>query len=142
MTRHLFVYASLRSGFRSPAYSYITQFFKPAGEAFVHGEFYSANGTPVAIPAAHSVIQGELYRLTDPDHFKWAMCQLDDYEGLNVEEGEIPLYKREKVIAYSAAQEPVEAWVYWYNRPVKGMPSVNAEEVARIFQSLNKNSNE
>jgi gamma-glutamylcyclotransferase (GGCT)/AIG2-like uncharacterized protein YtfP len=142
MTPYLFVYASLRSGFRSPAYSYITQFFKPAGDAFVHGQFYSVNGTPVAIPATESIIHGELYILKDPDHFKWAMCQLDDYEGLNVEEGDVPLYKREKVIAIKE-NFPVEAWIYWFNRSVTGMPVVPAEEVTRFFDSIqNKKVNE
>jgi gamma-glutamylcyclotransferase (GGCT)/AIG2-like uncharacterized protein YtfP len=35
----LFVYGSLRSGFRSPAYEYITRFFHLIGEAVVKDNF-------------------------------------------------------------------------------------------------------
>ena len=39
-TNRLFVYGSLRSGFRNPAYEYLTRHFHLLGEAVVQGKFY------------------------------------------------------------------------------------------------------
>lgn len=132
MTLFLFVYASLRSGFRNPSYAYISQFFEPAGEATVKGSFFFNGKYPVAISAGNDDIQGELYKLKDPRDFNWAIGQLDDYEGLNVEDGETPLYQRE-ITTVIQNGKPVQAWVYWYNKPVDGMISIPAAEVMRYL---------
>ena len=97
----LFVYGSLRSGFRNPVY------------------------------------EGELYTINNPQEFSWAIGQLDDYEGLNVEEGETPLYKREEVIAYRKG-EPYTAWIYWYNLDITGKPEIESGDVLEYLQKKNK----
>ncbi len=137
MTPFLFVYASLRSGFKSPAYAYITQFFKLVGEAEVDGQFYLLNNIPVAVPSAKGKITGELYALNDNDMFNWAMCQLDDYEGVNVEPGEIPKYRRDLVTSQKDGQ-PVKAWIYWYNLPTNHLKPLPAEEVTLLLKKLNQ----
>lgn len=136
MTPFLFVYASLRSGFKSPAYAYITQYFELVGEAEVDGHFYLWNNVPVAVPSAKGKIIGELYALKDAEMFNWAMCQLDDYEGVNVEDGEIPMYKRDLVTANKNGQV-IKSWIYWYNLPTNGLTPVAADDVLRLLQKLN-----
>ena len=73
----------------------------------------------------------------NPQEFSWAIGQLDDYEGLNVEEGETPLYKREEVIAYRKG-EPYTAWIYWYNRDITGKPEIESGDVLEYLQKKNK----
>lgn len=134
----LFVYGSLRSGFRNPIYNYLTQYFHLLGEAVVKGQFYDKGEYPVALPAAeeHFII-GELYEVNSAEEFSWAIEQLDDYEGLNVMPGERPLYKRDLVDAYQDGVA-TKAWIYWYNQSVIGMPAIQTGDVLKYLQEKNK----
>ena len=111
-TYHLFVYGSLRSGFHNPAYQYLANFFTLVGEAVVQGKFHDKGAYPVAIPTNEdSFISGELYVANDAVGFEWAIAQLDDYEGLNVEAGETPWYKRALTETYIQGEKSI-AWIY------------------------------
>ena len=100
MTNHashfVFVYGSLRSGFQSPAYEYISRYFNFFGEAKVKGKLFDLGEYPGAVPTQEeSFIKGELYLIKNENEFSWAIAQLDDYEGVLVEPSEKPLYRRE-----------------------------------------------
>ena len=57
----LFVYGSLRSGFRNPAYQYLACHFKLLGEAVVQGKLYDKGDYPVAVPSSEDAfITGEI----------------------------------------------------------------------------------
>ncbi len=137
-TYQLFVYGSLRSGFRNPMYKYLTQYFHLLGEAVVKGNFYDNGNNPVAVPTtADHFITGELYVVNNPEEFNWAMEQLDDYEGINVEAGETALYRRELVEVFQHGQAS-HAWVYWYNRDVADMAKIETGDVLKYLQEKNK----
>src|SRR5437868_11443738 len=117
---HLFVYGSLRSGFRNPAYQYLSRYFNLVGDAVVKGKLYEMGDYAAAISSTEdSFIHGELYAINNPDEFDWAIAQLDDYEGVNVEVGEHPLYIREAASVFMNGQE-TKAWIYWFNGPTNG----------------------
>lgn len=121
---HLFVYGSLRSGFHSPAYRYISRFFHLAGEAKVKGKLYDLGSYPAGIPTHdENFIIGELYEVNEENEFSWAIGQLDDYEGVNVESDEIQLYRREITDVYFNNQV-TQAWIYWYTGDVSGKPFI------------------
>ena len=81
----LFVYGSLRSGFRNPVYEYLTKYFHLLGEAVVKGKLYDLGEYPAAASTdEEKFISGELYSINNPLEFSWAIGQLDDYEGLSV----------------------------------------------------------
>jgi len=125
----LFVYGSLRSGFKSPVYEYISRFFKFVGDAKVKGKLYDLGEYPAALPTDEDVyIIGELYEVKNAQEFSWAIGQLDDYEGMNVEIGETPLYFR-KVAPVYFDDQTVDAWVYWYNGDVTGKPVIESGDV-------------
>ena len=85
----LFVYGSLRSGFQSPAYEYISRYFHLVGNGRAKGKLFDLGSYPGAVPTDDdSFIIGELYDINDPSQFSWAIAQLDDYEGVDVAEGE------------------------------------------------------
>jgi len=129
----LFVYGSLRRGFRNPAYEYIAQFFHFVGEATVKGKLYLKDSIPVAVPTLDdSYIKGELYILKKPSDFNWAFGQLDDYEGVGAEPGEHPLYKREISLATCQGTDSL-TWIYWYNRSTEGMPVLDTEDLLDFF---------
>jgi len=134
----LFVYGSLRSGFRNPAYEYLTRYFHLIGDAVVNGKLYDLGDYPAAVATTEAkFISGELYAINNPAEFDWAIAQLDDYEGLNAEEGQWPMYKREAVTAYIQGQGS-EAWIYWFNGDVQGREEITSGDLMQYLQQKNK----
>jgi gamma-glutamylcyclotransferase (GGCT)/AIG2-like uncharacterized protein YtfP len=131
----LFVYGSLRSGFRSPVYEYISRFFSFAGEAKVKGILVDMGSYPAGIPApGDHYIKGELYRIKHENEFSWAIGQLDDYEGMSVEPDEVQLYRREITEVFFNGQTTL-AWIYWYNGDTRGRPVIASGDLMAYMQS-------
>jgi gamma-glutamylcyclotransferase (GGCT)/AIG2-like uncharacterized protein YtfP len=125
----LFVYGSLMSGFKSPAYEYISRFFNLLGKGKVKGRLYDMGEYPAAIPSAEDVfIQGESYLIKNESEFSWAIGQLDDYEGIIPEPGETPLYRRE-LTSVIMDDKTITAWIYWYNGSIAGKPHIASGDV-------------
>ena len=135
---HLFVYGSLRSGFRSPAYEYISRYFDLVAEGKVRGKLYDMGEYPAAKPVTEDAwIAGELYISRNRDEFSWAIAQLDDYEGVLVESHEQPLYRRElaEIILPESTQA---AWIYWFNGPVEGRPVISSGDMIAYLNEKNQ----
>ena len=131
----LFVYGSLRSGFRSPVYEYISRFFTFAGEAKVKGKLYDMGEYPAAVPVNEELfILGELYTIKNEQEFSWAIGQLDDYEGVNVEADEEKLYER-KITEVYINDQVVPAWVYWYSGDVSGKPKIASGDILEYLKN-------
>ncbi|HLG38253.1 MAG TPA: gamma-glutamylcyclotransferase family protein [Chitinophagaceae bacterium] len=132
---HVFVYGSLRKGFHSHAYEYISRFFDFVGEAKVKGRLYDIGDYPAATPASdEAFIKGELYFIQDQSEFSWAIGQLDDYEGVNIEEGEEQLYRRELTDVF-INDKIISAWIYWYNGEVNGKPVIASGDILEYIQA-------
>jgi gamma-glutamylcyclotransferase (GGCT)/AIG2-like uncharacterized protein YtfP len=125
----LFVYGSLRSGFHSPIYEYISRFFKFIGEAKVQGKLFDMGSYPAGVPTSEgSYIIGELYQAKNEHEFSWAIGQLDDYEGVTVEPDEMQLYRRE-VTNVHINNQVTDAWIYWYNGDVSGKKEISSGDL-------------
>lgn len=125
----IFVYGSLRSGFRSPAYEYISRYFTLVGDARVKGRLFDMGEYPAAVPTKEEAfISGELYVIKNEAELAWALGQLDDYEGVTTEQGEPQLYRRELTDVWLAGQA-VTAWIYWYNGDTEGKPLIASGDV-------------
>ena len=125
----LFVYGSLRSGFHSPAYEYISRYFTFVGNAKVRGKLFDLGSYPAGIKSNdNKFIVGELYKITNENEFAWAIGQLDDYEGVSVEPDEIQLYRRELTEVYFNSSI-THAWIYWYNGDVSGKPLIESGDM-------------
>lgn len=130
----LFVYGSLLSGFRSPAYEYISRYFTLVGEAKVKGELFDMGTYPAAMPTQkEKFIHGELYRIKHENEFSWAIGQLDDYEGVKVESDEVQLYRRDLADVYLNDQV-TQAWIYWFNADVSGMPMIASGDIMEYLR--------
>jgi gamma-glutamylcyclotransferase (GGCT)/AIG2-like uncharacterized protein YtfP len=126
---HLFVYGSLRSGFRSPAYDYISSYFDLVGEAKVKGKLFDMGEYPAGIPTDENVfILGELYLIKNEPEFSWAIGQLDDYDGVTAEPGESQIYRREREDIL-IGDKTVPGWIFWYNGDVSGKPQIMSGDV-------------
>ena len=113
----LFVYGSLRSGFHSPVYEYISRFFKFIGEAKVKGKLFDMGSYPAGIPTHDDCfIVGELYQAKNEHEFSWAIGQLDDYAEVNLN------------------NNLTHAWIYWYNGDVSGRPVIASGDSMEYMQ--------
>jgi gamma-glutamylcyclotransferase (GGCT)/AIG2-like uncharacterized protein YtfP len=130
----LFVYGSLRSGFRSPAYEYISRYFDLIGEAKVKGELFDLGSYPAAKPTTENkFIIGELCRIRNEKEFAWAIGQLDDYEGVYVGFDETQLYRRDITEVYFD-DTITNAWIYWYHGDVSGKPVIESGDVLQYME--------
>lgn len=131
---YLFVYGSLRSGFQSPAYEYISRFFVLAGPAKVKGRLYDLGTYPAGVPAEEEAyITGELYRIREDNEFSWAMGQLDDYEGVDPEAEEERLYRRD-IAEVDCEGQTIKAWIYWYSGDVSGRPVISSGDMLQYLR--------
>ena len=131
----LFVYGSLRSGFRSNAYNYISKYFTLIGAAKAKGLLLDMGTYPVAIATTNDkFIVGELYEINDKNAFDFIMAQLDDYEGINVEADEVALYKRDIVDVYIDNTIASKAYVYWFCGDVSNKPIIESGDVLQYFE--------
>jgi gamma-glutamylcyclotransferase (GGCT)/AIG2-like uncharacterized protein YtfP len=129
----LFVYGSLRSGFRSPAYEYISRYFDLVGLAKVRGKLFDLGDYPAAQPSTENkFIIGELYRIKNETEFSWAMGQLDDYEGVHVDFDETQQYRRD-IAEVDIDNKITNAWVYWYHGDVSGKPVIESGDVLQYM---------
>lgn len=134
----LFVYGSLRSGFKHPAYEYVSRYFTLIGDAKVKGKLYDMGSYPAAIPTEeNNFIIGELYQLKNEKEFNWAFEQLDDYEGVHPENNEQSLYIRQKVTVFINAGTET-AWMYWYNATIDDQPLIASGDVIEFLQHKSK----
>ncbi len=134
----LFVYGSLRSGFKHPAYEYVSRYFTLIGDAKVKGKLYDMGSYPAAIPTEeNNFIIGELYQLKNEKEFNWAFEQLDDYEGVHPENHEQSLYIRQKVTVF-INEETATAWMYWYNATIEDQPVIASGDVIEFLQHKSK----
>ena len=135
---HLFVYGSLRSGFQSPAYEYISRYFTLIGEGRVRGRLHDLGEYPAAKPAEDEAwIVGELYHVINEKELDWALAQLDDYEGVNPDYEEEQQYYRDQALV-SFEGNPVPAWIYWYKGDVSGKPVVPSGDMLQYLRDKNK----
>lgn len=130
----LFVYGSLRSGFRSPAYEYISRYFDLVGEAKVKGKLFDLGEYPAAKPTdENKFIIGELYKIRNQNEFAWAIGQLDDYEGVHVGFDETQLYVRD-ITEVHIDDTITNAWIYWYHGDVNDKPVIESGDVLRYIE--------
>lgn len=135
---YLFVYGSLRSGFKSPAYNYVSKYFTLiSDDASVKGKLYNMGDYPAATPTEESCfIKGELYCINNADEFGFAIAQLDDYEGVHGEEdGAAPLFFRRKTTVYHGNNQTTEAWTYWFNGNVSDKPIIESGDVLAYYST-------
>jgi gamma-glutamylcyclotransferase (GGCT)/AIG2-like uncharacterized protein YtfP len=127
---HLFVYGSLRSGFKSPAYNYVSKYFTFVANATVKGVLYNMGEYPLGQPTEEEkYIIGELYSINNTDEFGFAIAQLDDYEGVNGDEDEAPLFVRDTTTVYHHDGKTTEAWVYWFIGDTSEKPLIESGDV-------------
>ncbi len=104
---YLFTYGTLMKGQRA---CYRLENSRYVADAVLHGYgLYETGSYPAAVPVEGFDVYGEVYEIDDE-----TLRDCDEYEG----EGD--LYIR-KLLEAEAQDRTYDAWVYEYNRSVKGM---------------------
>lgn len=137
--QYLFVYGSLRSGFSSSAYNYISKYFSLIGLAKTKGLLYDMGEFPVAVSTEDDLfILGELYKINNVEAFDFVFAQIDDYEGVTVEENLTPMYFKTTTAVLFEGQT-IEAWVYWFNGNVDGKLVIKSGDIFDYLKHKKKN---
>ena len=119
----LFVYGTLRGGLEPTGVAGRLHGARHLGDATLPGALYDLGDYPGAIPdpETHARVHGELIELADAaDAFAW----LDRYEGIDPDDPEGSLFRRERGRVLLAGGEPLDCWVYVYRGPVADRPRI------------------
>lgn len=113
----LFVYGTLRQGTDSKIYRWLAQRADLVGEATCQGKLYRIAHYPGVVESENpaDVVQGELYRLRDPES---VLKRLDQHEGCAPDARQPTEYVRRTQSVRLHDGQTVAAWVYVYNWPV------------------------
>jgi len=90
------------------------------GTASIKGSLVLAGHYPGLI-AGEQNVRGEVYRLAEPEN---DLETLDDVEDFDPIEPERSMYVRRSATVTLDSGEQLEAWVYFYNQPVAGLPVI------------------
>lgn len=108
---HLFVYGTLRKGFRSHnLLRRLRAKFLAGGH--VQGRLYDLGDYPGAVKSTKDAerVRGEVYVLPNaPQAFK----VLDRFEGFDSENPASSLFERKEATVTLAGGEQIEAWIFW-----------------------------
>ncbi len=111
MQRYLFVYGSLRGPARNRFARALHHGSIFVGAARVKAKKYQIGGYAAMVTADGSSVDGELYRLRDPEN---QLDSLDEYEG--------PAYRRAIVKATTKTGKRIRCWSYLYRFRLKRSP--------------------
>lgn len=127
---YLFVYSSLLQGFPTTDYEYVSRYFNFTGLAKTKGVLSVLHNIVVGTPTNDDrFIHGELYEIKEQNQFSFAIGQLDEYEGVNPEPPQPPMYKRSIAQVVTENGSQYDAWVYWYLGDISGLPVIQSGNV-------------
>jgi gamma-glutamylcyclotransferase (GGCT)/AIG2-like uncharacterized protein YtfP len=115
VTDLVFFYGTLMSGFKRPGRERIDSKLVPVGRGSIHAALFDLGIYPAAIPAADSVVRGEVHRMIDPDA---VLSELDEIEGYRSTEPDASLYTRVETPVTFDDGPVATAWAYFYNAPL------------------------
>lgn len=121
---YLFVYGTLRSGLENPMSYFLSRHADLVGRGSFRGRLYDAGRYPCAVPSddERDSVAGDIFALKDDGG--QALHLLDEYEGCNPENPDRGLYIRTRAEVNIEGSKMVLAWIYIYNRSLKGLKAV------------------
>jgi gamma-glutamylcyclotransferase (GGCT)/AIG2-like uncharacterized protein YtfP len=123
----IFVYGTLRNGMLQQVVPTISSFVHAEAKGFVSGRLFDTGEFPAATPAnlLSSRVYGEVIKVDDSKLEK-VLGILDDYEEIDKKNVSKSLFRRKLVEVNVAGGEKVKAWIYWYNKDVKGFKELKS----------------
>ncbi len=122
MTNLVFFYGTLMSGFKRPGRERLDSKLTPVGRGAIRAALFDVGLYPAAIPAADSLVQGEVHRMSDDA----VLHELDEIEGFRPEEPDSSLYRRLETPVILTDGRTEIAWTYFYNAPLGNAPRIDS----------------
>jgi len=136
------VYGTLMSSFRSEARQRVDAVLERIGSGLIRALLYDLGPYPAAFPAPVSAlptrhhtysetlkdqgstrqntVSGEVHRMSDP---QWVLRDLDEFEGYDANRPDSSLFIRAQTTVELVDGGSVDAWVYFYARPLESLPA-------------------
>ena len=121
----LFVYGTLKWEMIDSVMPQVVPYLNYETNGYVAGKLFDVDHYPGAVPASsvRYKIFGQL--LSVKTGFERYIFQtLDEYEGCDETNVANSLFRREKTKVYINNIDSLEAWIYWYNRPVSRLTEI------------------
>jgi gamma-glutamylcyclotransferase (GGCT)/AIG2-like uncharacterized protein YtfP len=117
---NLFVYGTLRKETDSEIHHLLTRYADFVGKGTYQGRLYKIDNYPGVIPSGDPTdqVHGEVFCLREPEIL---LSRLDQYEECGPGFPEPSEYVRKKQEVRLKNGRKLTAWIYIYNRPVKGL---------------------
>lgn len=128
----MFVYGTLRRDTNSEMYHLLARYADFVGDASYQGKLYKIDYYPGVVSSEDpsDVVQGEVYRLHDPD---LVLSRLDQYEECGPGFPEPTEYIREIQHVQLQSGETIPAWIYLYNRPTNYLELVTSGDFLKVW---------
>ncbi|MFN0082422.1 MAG: gamma-glutamylcyclotransferase [Ferruginibacter sp.] len=123
----IFVYGTLRNGMLNQVVPQVSAYIHADAKGFVNGRLFDTGEYPAAKP--NKLNQTKVYGdvlLVDDSQIENVLNVLDNYEEINEHEPEKSLFKRKLVDVNITSGKKIRAWIYWYNRDIKGFKELKS----------------
>jgi gamma-glutamylcyclotransferase (GGCT)/AIG2-like uncharacterized protein YtfP len=123
----IFVYGTLRNGMLQQVVPTISSFIHAESKGFVSGRLFDTGEFPAAKPdnLMSSRVYGEVIKIDD-NKIEKVLGILDNYEEVDAKNLSKSLFTRKLVDVNVAGGEKTKAWIYWYNKDVKGLKELKS----------------
>ncbi len=123
----IFVYGTLRNGMLNQVVPQVSSYIHADAKGFVNGRLFDTGEYPAAKP--NKVSQTKVYGdvlVVDDSQIKNVLSVLDNYEEINENEPKKSLFKRKLVDVNITSGKKIKAWIYWYNKDIKGFKELKS----------------
>ncbi len=127
--RHLFVYGTLLSSLEGIGIPTLRGLTTLVGPGLVSGFLYDAGEYPVAVLSGKGTICGELHSIRG-DRIESLLDLLDAYEQYFPERPHASLFVRLVTEVEGESGDTLPAWIYGFNREVKGLMRIDSGDYA------------
>ncbi|MCB1178644.1 MAG: gamma-glutamylcyclotransferase [Leptospiraceae bacterium] len=113
---YIFVYGTLRRGFKVGARSFFENFTKFLSVGYIQGKLFEVSFFPALIQSnnQNDKVSGEIYEIIkEKERF---FRRIDYYEG--------SMYERKKINVISLEGDQIQCWVYLYIKPVTKLEEI------------------
>jgi len=136
----LFVYGTLREDVAHPMAAVLSRHATRIGAAGFRGRLFDLGEYPGAVASqdASDRVAGELYRI-DPGRGAALFAELDRYEDCDPKAPSAGVYVRARVAVVPEGGDPLEAWIYLYNRPTARLERIVSGDYCAHLRATSEN---
>lgn len=134
VSTHLFVYGTLRRGYRGEMQALLERRAEFVDTALFRGRLFLVDDYPGAIPSSKpdDIVHGDVFRLRDP---ALVLAELDAYERCGAEGSGSEYYRKQAAVRLSSGRR-IDAWIYLYGRPTLALRPIPCGDYLRCVRLL------